>query len=57
MTLEEPDTQSTEESSPQTPTELPPPPLVPVGPVDVEDDTETAEEGGDATSGSEPAPS
>jgi len=57
MTLEETDTQSTEESSPQTPTELPPPPFVPVGPANVEDDTETAEERGDSTSGSEPASS
>lgn len=56
MTLEEHDTQSPEESGAQAPIELPPPPLVPVGPAEVEDDDpKTAEERGDDT-GDEPAP-
>ncbi len=55
MTLEEHDTQSPEESTAQAPTELPPPPLVPVGPAIVEDDGDpnTADERGDDTTGSE----
>lgn len=58
MTLEEHDTQSPEESTAQAPTELPPPPLVPVGPAIVEDDDDpkSAEELGDDV-GSDPAPS
>ena len=57
MTLEEHDIQSPEESTAQAPTELPPPPLVPVGPAIVEDDDDpkSAEELGDDI-GSDPAP-
>ena len=58
MTLEQPDTQGTEDTTPQTPSELPPPPFVPVGPAIVEeDDPATADERGDDSSDDEPTPS